>query len=88
MTNEEIKNCLAKIAVGKMSDVMSFDYAGAFDYICNLERQNLKMKDYLKNIVDKFDAYFNAKSELLKAKSEIYNYIAYELKEEEEDKEL
>lgn len=85
MTNEEIKMCLARMAEGKTSDVMNFDYAGAFDYVCDLERQNLKMKSYLKNIVDKFDAYFNAKSELLNARSEIYNYITYELQEKRKD---
>lgn len=38
MTHEEIKICLARMAGGKASDVMNFDYAGTLKYICNLEK--------------------------------------------------
>lgn len=49
MTDEEIKICLARMAGGKTSDVMNFDYAGTLKYICNLEKENRKLKEYLED---------------------------------------
>lgn len=49
MTNEEIKICLARMANGKTSDVMNFDYDGTLKYICNLEKENRRLKEKLED---------------------------------------
>lgn len=47
MTNEEIKICLARMAGGKTSDVMNFDYAGTLAYIQKLEAENAALRERL-----------------------------------------
>lgn len=52
MTNEEIKMCLARMADGKSSDVMNFDYSGTLKYICTLEKENRRLKGEIESAKD------------------------------------
>lgn len=85
MTNEEIKMCLARMAERKSSDVMNFDYAGMYLYICELERKNEELKEKLKQTFLTLHKYFIAKSDLGIMESNLSDYIKYELKEEIND---
>lgn len=56
MTEQEIERCLERFTMGKVTDVMNFDYAGTLAYLQRLKAENAALRERLGKSPD-FEVY-------------------------------